>query len=106
MDYGWSINAQDHGGRTPLCSASEDGQLGIVKGLLQMGAMINKRSPNYGTALVMASHAGHDRVVEFLLNRGVDVRIQGLNYGRTLAATAVGCFAACDPAPSSASSNA
>jgi ankyrin repeat protein len=65
------LNAKSGIGMTPLVWASVEGQVGVVRCLLDKGAAINDRSSG-ATALWYACDSNHARVVRLLLDRGAD----------------------------------
>jgi hypothetical protein len=70
----WDIG--DANGRTPLSLAAEQGNLGLVKLLLNAGAGISTRDNRYGLSpLHWAALEGHKSTVEFLLENGAEVNV-------------------------------
>ena len=67
-----------------LIKASSDGNLDLVKLLLERGANVNSQNNIfYGqTALIRASENGHTEIVKLLSTNGADVNIQDI-YGQT-----------------------
>ena len=63
-----------------LIEASRDGQLDLVKLLLERGGNVNIQDIYGDTALIWASLYGHLDIVKLLLEKGADVNIQD-NYG-------------------------
>ena len=61
------------GGQTPLIFASGNGDLEIVKVLLENRANINKTDAKGGTALMFASANNYPDIVKLLLTRGANV---------------------------------
>ena len=61
--------------QTPLCAASEAGQLAIVKELINYEADVNKTSNVGRTPLMSASFGGYDEIVKVLLKAGADVNL-------------------------------
>ena len=64
MEHGADINAKNSNDKTALVIASEKGNLGIVKYLLEHGA------DNINYALRMASKRGYSEIVNCLLKNG------------------------------------
>ncbi|KAH9022306.1 ankyrin repeat-containing domain protein [Lactarius pseudohatsudake] len=60
----------------PLYTASKNGQLDIVRSLLERGTDINERSTFRATALHAASGCGEVEVAKLLIERGADVDSQ------------------------------
>jgi ankyrin repeat protein len=74
------LQARDdqHGG-TLLIHAAEEGQVEVVRWLVNSGAALNERT-NYGyTALYLASWYGRTSVVRLLLQMGADPAIASFN---------------------------
>jgi len=63
------VNAATGSGTTALHLAARDGDLDMVRRLLDRGATVNSRS-NSGTPLDFAVSSGHDDVVRLLKSRG------------------------------------
>lgn len=59
-----------------LLDASRDGQLSIVKMLLDAGADVNALNKYGDTPLLWASYNGHNEVVKLLLIAGADANIK------------------------------
>jgi ankyrin repeat protein len=88
----WDIG--DANGRTPLSLAAEQGNLNLVKLLLNTGANISTRDNRYGLSpLHWAAFEGRKSTVEFLLERGADVNISD-SSGTTSYCTALSVAAA------------
>jgi uncharacterized protein len=69
------LDARDRMGWTPLLYVSEDGNMGVVRWLLDKGAAINEREDTGSTALWQACSRGLAPVVRLLLERGADPAI-------------------------------
>ncbi len=67
------INARDSEGITPLNAAARNGQLKVVKFLLDNKANIETRDGSTLTPLLSAARAGSKEIVELLLDRGANV---------------------------------
>ncbi|OON69229.1 ankyrin repeat domain-containing protein [Hymenobacter sp. CRA2] len=72
---------------TYLITAATNGNLNIVKSLLQHKAQINAKDAGQETALLAAASQGHKAIVEFLLQNGADVKAAD-GQGATLLAAA------------------
>ena len=78
--------------RSTLQAASYDGEVEIVRLLLDRGADVQARHPRNGTVLQAASYRGHEEIVRLLIERGADVNTQAGRYGTALQAASVsGC---------------
>jgi len=69
------VNYANKKGATPLMHAAQNGHLGVVKVLLNHGALVNtqaKRLKNM-SALCAATNKGHDQIVQLLLDKGAAV---------------------------------
>ena len=60
------VNAKTGNGVTALIVASREGQLEIVRALLDAKADVNAKMSDGSTALIMASQQGHQQVVQLL----------------------------------------
>jgi len=70
-------------GTTPLCIASEEGHLEVVKYLIGNGANINQaKTKNGATPLLTASLNGHLDVVKHLIEKKANIK-QALTSGHT-----------------------
>ncbi|KAK7420625.1 hypothetical protein QQZ08_010317 [Neonectria magnoliae] len=76
------IDVQDEEGGTALGWAAEEGQVEVVKLLLDKGADINAQGGHYGNALQGASSRGQVEVAKLLLEKGADVNLPD-ELGRT-----------------------
>jgi ankyrin repeat protein len=83
------VNSKDKDNKTPLFVAAEQGNLGVIKVLLDKGADVNAQSGSYCNALYAASFNNRKEVVTLLLDKGADVNAQGENYGNALQAASV-----------------
>jgi ankyrin repeat protein len=63
-------------GWTPLAYAATRGHTAIVKYLLDHSAYIDAAAPNGTTPLMMAAYFGHDSTVKLLLEEGADPRLK------------------------------
>jgi ankyrin repeat protein len=84
LDKGAHANSRDQYGTTPLMRACVNGNLSVVRMLLQhrQGQGLQERSDRGWTALHNAASSGHEEVVRFLLLAGADPTITN-NEGRT-----------------------
>ncbi|KAJ7137873.1 ankyrin repeat-containing domain protein [Mycena epipterygia] len=69
-----------------LCIASYYGHIHFVQLLLDHGANIKARDPEFGDPLQAASWLGHDLVVQLLIEKGGNVNVQGGDGGSALQA--------------------
>ena len=70
LEHGADINAQSHGGWTPLQRASRYGRLEVVRLLLEHGADVEVKNNGGKTALQEAADMGRDEVVKLLREHG------------------------------------
>nr|WP_298292132.1 ankyrin repeat domain-containing protein [Thiomonas sp.] len=63
-------------GWTPLAYAATRGRTAIVKYLLDHSAYIDAAAPNGSTPLMMAAYFGYDSTVELLLDEGADPNLK------------------------------
>lgn len=73
---GFSLERKDSRGRTPLCLASQKGELATVQTLLSLGAQIEAVDNDKRTPLHAATMVGHSVVVSFLINQGANCQAQ------------------------------
>ncbi|KAH9981713.1 ankyrin repeat-containing domain protein, partial [Russula compacta] len=59
-------------GKLSLHTASQEGEVDIVKMLLDQGADINAQNPDYDTPLGLAAAKGNLEVVRLLIDRGAE----------------------------------
>ena len=62
-------------GETPLWTASQNGDVDLVRLLIDAGALINQANTNGATPLYVASQNGHVNVVLVLIDAGAMVKI-------------------------------
>ena len=67
LQFGADVNAQAVDGCTPLMLAACNGDIGIARGVAEMGALMQERVCMPGkTALVVAIQRGYNAIVELL----------------------------------------
>jgi ankyrin repeat protein len=71
--FGSKTSFVGYTGRTPLTWAAQEGQIAILRILLQKGTNIDENDLQDYTPLMRASKAGHHAVVAFLIKEGVEV---------------------------------
>ena len=71
VDHGKGMNSPDNG--TSLHTASEAGDVGTVRSLLEGGADVKERDVHHQTAILVASRSGRLQVVKLLIEYGADV---------------------------------
>lgn len=69
-------------GETALIHASSNGNLDIVKSLLEQGLDINVKDSNNETALILACIYGHFDIVKYLVEQEADINHSDI-YGNT-----------------------
>lgn len=69
--------------------ASKNGNVKIVKLLIDFGADINNRDTDGGTALIHAASNGNIEVEKVLLEAGADINAEDFNFGNALTAALV-----------------
>lgn len=75
---GFDLNAIENG-KTPLCWAVLNGQIGSVRILVEKGANIDKKDDNGLTPLAIASKRGDTTIVKFLIENGADIELADAN---------------------------
>ncbi len=84
LSEGAHINVSDAGANTPLHWAAMNGDLEMVRLLVEKSADINARASGcWGTALSMASGNGHLEVVKYLVDKKADINLKGIERGET-----------------------
>lgn len=87
------INQKGHTGDAPLSVASRDGNLEIVKLLVEHGAAVDAgKEQEDRTPLMAASGQGHVEVVKYLIAQGANVNTKGKGLTPLLVASAWGQF--------------
>lgn len=82
------IQHTDHEGCTPLVAAARDGRLEAVQILVDNGADLEARDPEYRrTPLAWAAFHGHHEIVAYLLEQGANPHVKDA-YGHTPRKTA------------------
>jgi hypothetical protein len=66
------------------------GHCGLLRALLDDGALINARGRDFGNALQAAAHLGLYEIVQTLLDHGADVNARGYPYHNALQAAILG----------------
>jgi len=68
---------------TPLMYAAFQGDLKLVKELIENGADLNKKDDFFDyTALMWAASKGHDKMVDYLLKSGADATYKTIANGK------------------------
>lgn len=94
----WEINERGVTGDLPLVRAARNGNLEIVKLLVEHGATIDiGKDRGERTPLIEAAGQGHVEVVKFLLAKGADVNARGTGVTPLLLASAWGNLPAGPP---------
>jgi ankyrin repeat protein len=86
------LHARDKDGSTPLHCAAWNGQVDVVRLLLERGADASIENQNThwgGTPLHAAAHGNRRAVAELLVARGADVNFRSLNGRTPLEETAI-----------------
>ncbi len=65
---------------TSLTNAASDGDLHLVREMVQAGADINETTMYSETPLMRAAERGHTDVVEYLISQGADLYVENI-YG-------------------------
>ena len=71
--YHLDVNSTDRDGKTPLMFAAKNGNLEIVKTLVQNGADLNSQDHEYYTALMLAVMNNHLDIVKYLVEQNADI---------------------------------
>ena len=82
LDAGWSVEAKNIGGVTPLRLAAEHGHLETAKCLLLRGARIETQCNDKWTPLHEASRYGHASLVKLLLQCGASQEMKKEGIGK------------------------
>lgn len=69
---GADFNAQSRSGNTPLMMAAHNGNLKIVKLLIELGADVNVRNNKGKTAMNFAMTKWHEKITIYLLQNGAE----------------------------------
>ena len=69
----------NHPGWTPLLYAATNGQVDVIKILLENHAYIDSSSPNGSTPIMMAIRGGHQAAARLLLEEGADPMVKNEN---------------------------
>lgn len=70
LDSGAEVNAQQHGGFTPLHETAQNGDIALTELLLSRGADIRATTDEGKTAFQLAEEAGHDDMAALLQRHG------------------------------------
>ena len=81
---GGDVHACDHHHRSPLAMAASAGHTPIIRLLLDAGAEVNERWPDWSTPLVLAAMSGSAKAVALLLRRGARADAGGKPVSDTL----------------------
>jgi ankyrin repeat protein len=73
LDAGANVNAQQHGGWTPLHSVAQNGDVEFARLLAEAGADVNARADNQQRPLDLALTKGHQAMVDFLETHGASL---------------------------------
>jgi hypothetical protein len=88
VDMLLAVGAKLPGSNSSLQIAAKEGQLDVVRLLLQNQAAEDQRENRYDLPLQMAAYNGHVSIVELLLENGADANAEGDPYGTALEAAA------------------
>jgi len=73
LNAGADPNTLENSGETVLMTAAEIGVMASVEHLVEAGARIDTRDPNFGqTALMFAARAGHTDIVRYFIEQGAN----------------------------------
>lgn len=74
IEYWGGIELNDSWGRTPASWAAENGNLAIIRLLIESGAKVDTKEETFGqTPLSIAAQNGHIAVVQWLISKGADI---------------------------------
>src|ERR1051325_1989765 len=76
LDSGGTVDERDSAGRTPLFSAIQSGDLGIVTELIDRGASVNAKDSGLKTPLHFAASEYKPQLVDLLMRSGAEVDAQ------------------------------
>ncbi|MEM1869850.1 MAG: ankyrin repeat domain-containing protein [Thermofilaceae archaeon] len=105
LERGWSVNARDLKGWTPLHYAAVFGHVEVAELLIKYGADVNARDRKGLTPLYYAVKEGSFNVAELLLQQGADPRVKDkrgwtpIHYGAKKAKLRVDQILAGEPPP-------
>ena len=80
---GGKLDMKDGDGETPLFVASQNGDVNLLKVLIEAGANVNPVAKDGWTALMMAARDGHYESAELLLKAGANLYLGRDMFGRT-----------------------
>lgn len=79
----YDVNSRDSSERTPLHLATVNGNLNIIRTLIEAGANVNLQDGDGKTPLVKAIECNHDDLVQFFLFAGADPQLADYENGNT-----------------------
>lgn len=79
----YDVNSKDSSGRTPLHLAVVNGNLNIIRTLVEAGANINLQDGDGKTPLFKSVECNHDDLVQFFLFAGADPQLADYENGNT-----------------------
>ena len=80
---GAKVDIKDGDGETPLFVAAQNGDIRMLKVLIEAGANVNPVAKDGWTALMMAARDGHYESTEMLLKAGANLCLGRDMFGRT-----------------------
>jgi len=92
IDCNVNVEIRSGKGLTPLHIAAQNGHIGLVRLLLEKGAIVNAETPEGLTALFFAAENGHDEVVCLLLQNRAIIDIKDNNCALPLHVATAGGY--------------